>query len=69
MTAKDLGLARFTLAAGDSIGLDLSVNVSYPNASTSGPSGHRLGEYFLQGGAASPENDVRAFCTPKLLAP
>jgi hypothetical protein len=69
VTAKDLGLSRFALAAGESIGLDLSINVSYPTTSTTGAAGRREGEYFLHGGSPSPETDVRAFCVPKLLAP
>jgi hypothetical protein len=67
IVAGDLGVARLDLAAGKKVGIDLSVNVSFASPATAGPFGHRQGQYFLKGGASSPEMDVRAFCVPTLL--
>jgi hypothetical protein len=68
VTARDLGLKSMALAAGKSIAWDLAVNVSYPTTTQTGTSGHRLGRYFLRGGAPSPETNASAFCRPTLLA-
>jgi hypothetical protein len=74
VAAADLGLASWTLAAGDAVGFDVSVDVSFTTAAMTGPQGHRVGQYFLHveapvGDAATittPYQDPRAFCTPTL---
>ena len=75
VAAPDLGLAAWPLAAGQQIGFDVSVDVSYATAATTGPQGHRVGQYFLHvapapvGDAApigTPFADPRSFCTPML---
>jgi hypothetical protein len=72
VTARDLGLSSLGLSAGGSVGWGLALDVSYPDASTTGPDGHRLGRYFLHTDAASagsgvPVDDVGAFCTATLM--
>jgi hypothetical protein len=77
IVAADLGLASWMLAAGDTIGFDVSIDVSFTTAAMTGPQGHRVGQYFLHveppvGDAAAittPYQDPRAFCTPSLAAP
>jgi hypothetical protein len=74
VAAADLGLASWSLAAGGKVGLDLSTDASFTTASTTGPQGHRVGQYFLSveapaGDASAPTTpyaDPRAFCTPTL---
>lgn len=70
--AEDLGLSTWSLAAGGSIGLDLGVNVSTVDGSTS-DCDVRLGQYFLRDVASlvdpclgRPYCDVGGFCTPTL---
>jgi hypothetical protein len=70
--ASELGLSEWTLARGQQIGLDVSINVSMPGAEDGPNCGYRLGQYFLRtteqpnacGGA--PYCDPRAFCAPAL---
>jgi hypothetical protein len=74
IVAADLGLASWMLAAGDTIGFDVSIDLSFTTAAMTGPQGHRVGQYFLHveapiGDAATittPYQDPRAFCTPSL---
>jgi hypothetical protein len=75
VVGADLGLASWSLAAGARVGMDLSIDVSYPEADASGAFGHRLGQYSLSvgptpsdGGIASPYFDTFAFCNPSLVA-
>jgi hypothetical protein len=75
VVAADLGLATWTPQAGQTIGLDVAVDVSYPTASMTGSQGYRVGQYFFHvapppadGGTAigEPFADPRAWCTPTL---
>jgi hypothetical protein len=76
VTAEDLGLARWRLAAGARVGLDVSIDVSYP-ALQGAECMNRLGQYFLHIVTPARYNDTRdepgsnpdAFCTPRLLPP
>jgi hypothetical protein len=68
VAAADLGLSMWTLASGNHVGFDVSVDVSYATAAMMGPQGHRNGQYFLHVGAAPPYSDPRSFCTPTLTA-
>ncbi len=75
ITGPDLGLATLSLASGGQVGMDLSVDVSYPadqgpDAGATG-AGNRLGQYFLDvaspdAGGGLPPFDPRAFCVPVL---
>jgi hypothetical protein len=76
VAAADLGLATWTPSAGQKIGFDVAIDVSYSTASMTGPQGHRVGQYFLHvagppvGDAApigAPFADPRSFCTPTLV--
>lgn len=71
--AADLDLSSWHLAAGDSVGLDLAIDVSTDSESVSGDCGHRLGQYFLSVARTPclveecrPYLDVDAFCKPRL---
>lgn len=72
--AGDLGRGTWTLEAGSRVGLDLAVNVSSADGTSTGDPldcGARLGQFFLRtvpAGAACglPHCDVAAFCTPTL---
>jgi hypothetical protein len=73
VTGPDLGLGALALAAGGRVGMDLSIDVSYPSdqGPDAGGSGNRLGQYFLQvaspdAGGGLPPFDPRAFCVPAL---
>jgi len=75
VAAADLGLATWTLQAGQNIGFDLAVDVSYTTASMTGSQGYRVGQYFfhvaappVDGGTAigQPFADPRSWCTPTL---
>jgi hypothetical protein len=74
VAAADLGLPSWSLASAQRIGFDVGVDVSFPTASTTGPQGHRVGQYFLHVGApvddasppGAPYSDPRSFCTPTL---
>jgi hypothetical protein len=68
VSAADLGLQSLTLAAGSTVGFDIAIDVSYPTEATTGANGRRMGRYFLHvgSGAVTPDQDVRAFCTPTL---
>jgi hypothetical protein len=75
VTGPDLGLPPLALAAGGHVGLDLSIDVSYPTdrGPDAGGFGNRFGQYYLRvatpdAGAGIPPFDVRAFCTPALAA-
>lgn len=70
--AADLGLATWSLGAGDYVGFDLAHSVSHPIGIT-GADGNRLGQYFLR--VANPPtgaiNDypwmsANVFCVPRL---
>lgn len=70
--AEDLGLATWSLSAGDRIGFDLGVNVSTIDGSPS-DCDVRLGQYFLRDVVSladpcvgRPYCDVGGFCTPTL---
>jgi hypothetical protein len=74
VVAADLGLATWALSAGARVGVDVGVDVSYPDADASGAYGHRLGQYFMSvdlappdGGVASPFVNTEAFCNPTLV--
>jgi hypothetical protein len=74
VVGADLGLASWSLSAGANVGMDVGINVSYPEADASGAFGHRLGQYFVSvdpnppdGGVASPFVNTRAFCNPTLV--
>ncbi|MGH7439062.1 MAG: hypothetical protein ACRENE_25515, partial [Polyangiaceae bacterium] len=76
ISAADLGLSSWTLAAGSTIGFDVAVDVSFPDYCTIGLEGHRAGQYFLHIGTndadadaapiGAPYADSRSFCTPTL---
>ncbi len=74
VAAADLGVPSWTLAAGDTVGLDLAVDVSFPTAAMTGPQGHRVGQYFFHVTTAPddaaafgmPYGDPRSFCAPTL---
>jgi hypothetical protein len=75
VVAADLGLATWTPQAGQTIGLDVAIDVSYTSASMTGSQGYRVGQYFfhvaappVDGGVAigEPFADPRAWCTPTL---
>jgi hypothetical protein len=73
VSAGDLGLSNLTLAAGGTVGMDLSIDVSYPTdqGPDAGGAGNRLGQYFLHiadadAGGGLPPFDPRAFCVPIL---
>ena len=78
VVAADLGLDEWPLAAGQRVGLDLAINVSNTDATTTEPNcpnGTRLGQYFLRVDPADtseclghPYCNAAAFCAP-LLAP
>jgi hypothetical protein len=73
--ANALGLSSWSLAAGDRVGFDLSINVSTADGTPTGDPadcGSRLGQFFL---AATPDPtpcgglpfcDARVFCRPTL---
>jgi hypothetical protein len=74
VTAADLGLSSWVLSLGGTVGMNLSVDVSYPNdqGADAGGFGNRVGQYFLQLGQVNassvlPPFDVRAFCNPSLV--
>jgi hypothetical protein len=76
VVGADLGLGALTLAAGGRVGLDLSVDVSYPTdrGADAGSPGNRLGQYYLRvasadAGGGTPPFDPRAFCVATLSAP
>ncbi len=73
VTGPDLGLPPLTLAAGGQVGMDISIDVSYPTdqGPDAGGAGNRLGQYYLRvatpdAGGSIPPFDVRAFCVPAL---
>jgi hypothetical protein len=69
ITAADLGLSSWSLSSGNHIGFDIAVDVSFTTTSTTGPQGHREGQYYLHVGGSSvgaPYADPRSFCTPAL---
>ncbi|HEX4338782.1 MAG TPA: sugar-binding protein [Polyangiaceae bacterium] len=72
--AADLGLTTWTLAAGGTVGMSLSIDVSLPTdqGADAGGFGNRAGQYFLKlgdvsGASVIPPFDVRAFCNPTLV--
>jgi len=69
VTAADLGLASWPLAAGSHIGFDLGLNVSAETAD-GGTQGTRIGQYFLRvdpSATGHPFQNVAAFCNPALV--
>jgi hypothetical protein len=73
VTGPDLGLPPLTLGAGGQVGMDISIDVSYPTdqGPDAGGAGNRLGQYYLRvaapdAGGGIPPFDVRAFCVPAL---
>lgn len=74
VVAADLGVAIWSLSAGANIAFDVAIDVSLTAASTTGPQGHRVGQYFLHVGTApvdaapigTPFADPRSFCSPTL---
>jgi hypothetical protein len=74
--AAELGLDEWPLAAGQRVGLDLAINVSNTDATTTEPNcpnGTRLGQYVLRvdpadssACAGHPYCNAAAFCTPAL---
>jgi hypothetical protein len=76
VTGPDLGLSTLSLAAGGQVGMDLSIDVSYPTdqGPDAGGPGNRIGQYYLHvaapdAGGGIPPFDPRAFCVPALAAP
>ena len=76
VTGPDLGLPALSLAAGGQVGMDLSIDVSYPadRGPDAGGFGNRFGQYYLRvaspdAGGGIPPFDPRAFCIPGLSAP
>jgi hypothetical protein len=70
VTASDLGLSSWPLAAGSSVGFDLGLNVSGATADA-GTQGTRIGQYFLRADATPtghPFQSVTAFCNPVLVS-
>ncbi len=75
VSAADLRLASWSLASGMRVGIDLSVGVSKPDGSTTGPTidcGTRIGQFFLRmaegpGSCLEPYCNITAFCTPTLV--
>lgn len=71
VTASDLGLATWLLAAGRHIGFDVGLNVSAATPD-GGTQGTRIGQYFLRVDTAltagHPFQSVTAFCNPVLVA-
>jgi hypothetical protein len=49
-TAADLGLTAWSLAAGQHVGFDVAVDVSFPTPTMTGGEGHRAGQYFFHVG-------------------
>lgn len=75
VSGADLGLATLALVAGGHVGMDLSIDVSFPTdqGPDAGGFGNRLGQYFLRvaapdAGEGIPPFDPRAFCKPALAA-
>lgn len=74
VSATDLGLGAWSLVAGDTVGIDLSHDVSLPPGPPASD-GNRLGQYFLQIGPPPidfddyPFRNAQVFCAPQLLAP
>ena len=75
IAAADLALGSWSLAAGDTVGLDLAHDVSVP-VGEQGTSGNRDSQYFLRilesstsGGSSFPFLNENAFCTATLLGP
>jgi hypothetical protein len=69
VTAEELAIPAWSLAAGMTVGTNLGVNVSDPDTSTyQAPDGYRLGQYFvhLADNGNPPFADVAAFCLPTL---
>jgi hypothetical protein len=62
-TATDLKLASWALAAEDVVGIDVSLNVSWPDA-RQGDCGTRQGQYVLRRAPddTGPASNVNAFC-------
>jgi hypothetical protein len=76
VTGPDLGLSALSLAAGGQVGMDLSIDVSFPSdqGPDAGGFGNRFGQYYLRvaspdAGGGIPPFDPRAFCVPALAAP
>lgn len=72
VVAEDLDLSSWTLAEGDTIGIDVGHNLSFPDDRT-GTFGHRMGQYFMAvaepytgSGNDLPFLNPSAFCTPVL---
>lgn len=77
ITAPDLDLDSWTLHAGDTVGVDVSANVSLTpaavNARQPSDCGTRAGQWFLRSAssgcldkACAPYRNTSAFCTPTL---
>lgn len=76
--ARDLDRAEWTLADGQRLGLNLSINLSAGELADGDDDdagvmleGERLGQYFLRvggTGCAAPFCDVGSFCSPTLMA-
>jgi hypothetical protein len=62
ITAADLGLSSWTLAAGQSVGFDVAVDVSFTTFGMVGFEGHRAGQYFFHVGSSA--QDAAAEASP-----
>lgn len=75
LQASDLGLSGWSLAAGATVGFNISHNVSFASEQT-GTTNNREGQYFIRiaepatgDWSEHPYRNVLAFCNPVLLAP
>ena len=73
VTAADLALSSWSLAAGAHVGIDIAINVSVGIESERVECGYNLGQYYLRvsstpctSDACRPYSNASAFCTPVL---
>lgn len=72
-TATDLELDSWSLASGESVGLDIAINVSVEDASDNAKCGYALGQYYLRVSDSPcnnqncrPHTTIEAFCSAVL---
>jgi hypothetical protein len=73
VAAADLELSSWGLASGNTVGIDIAINVSVPDENQKVGCGYYLGQYYLRVSrapcttdACRPYSNVAAFCTPLL---